>query len=89
MKDSKIVMMAAERVLTRKNRFSCCALSFVRDSEDPTGALVKPYSDLFKPNKSSRSITWLDDRFNTEKEGKQWRVLALLFFAEILKSEGR
>ena len=89
MKDSKIVMMAAERLLTHKNKFSCCALSFVHDSEDPTGALVKPYSDLFKPNKRNRSIAWLEGKFNTEKEEKQWRVLALLFFAEILKSEGR
>ena len=85
MKDSEICLRAAKRVASGHKEYSCNAIAPPSDD----CPLVREYTKLFSPTIKRLEIAWLIERFEDKEKAKQWRVLALLFFHEMLKSEGR
>ena len=92
MKDSDICLEAAELVDSGKHEYSCDAIGYAVGGEylhDESSLLREKYGKIFsKLSTRFSSENWLKG-FIEEKEQKNWRVLALLFFHEMLKSEGR
>ena len=89
MKDSAICLKSAELIDSGKEKYSCDAIP-----ESTQGnILANGYSRLFSPYTGDEigypGDKWLEDILDNHEEEKQWRVLALLFFHEMLKSEGR
>jgi len=85
MTDYEILVNAAEMIASNKNHYSCVA---IRDAENLPRfhknytRLSSEFMDLFAPPESRRQSFWLDGVLPlSEKEN--WRVLALLFFAEV------
>ena len=49
--------------------------------------LTNEYAFLFRPRARDQEECWLAMTFDTAEEYKQWRVLALLFAAQIFKGK--
>ncbi len=91
MTDYEILVNAAEMIASNKNHYSCLAIrdaeNLLRDAENLPRfhknytRLSSEFMDLFAPPESRRQSFWLDVLPFSEKEN--WRVLALLFFAEV------
>lgn len=100
MKDSEIVRRAAKLQSGKDSRLSCRCLwkiqTMTKNNRLCRGGidrykLSREYAAIFSPKKKKvhEWSYWLDDQDMTIAELQNWRVLALLFFAEILESEGR
>jgi len=101
MKPSKLIRLAAKHV-AEHDELSCIAIGTVAERQRdpvPHGGLRYEYRDLFAhPNLCDSPfarILWLDhsaladDWAATEEELQNWRVIALLFYSEMLKSEAK
>ena len=93
MKDSEVVLEAAKRI-AKKNCPSCTAICNIEQYCNKKHyfywhekSLHREYGRIFARFKNSTGY-WLRGHI-PETKRKNWRVLALLFFHEMLKSEGR
>ena len=86
-KDSEIIRKAAELVAADKHDLSCIAIWCAQPRYSET-RLSSEYKNLFAPQTGLNNF-WLDGCFDDEKAKHEWRITALLFFSEYLKSEGR
>jgi hypothetical protein len=95
---SEIYREAAELLGSLKQDFSCCA---IMDASDPSGDLesseieaVGVYLKMFSPEYKSTNIDKRMDSLQDHyplyftSEGRNHRILALLFMAAICESEG-
>ena len=86
-KDSVIARRAAELVFSDYEEYSCGALYVAGGQSTLSINFAYEYAKLFSPYEQYMGL-WL--AWEIFPSGiKNWRILALLFFAEILESEGR
>ena len=92
MKNSDIIRMAAEYQFETEG-YSCNSISNVCMKEMVKGNwpnvgydLIASYEQTFSPRETWNGTVWLFNvRWESDEELQNWRIMALLFFSEMLK----